>query len=106
MIKVKGLEEVSKQLNELSKRAKELGGSHSVPIDELLTTEFLSAHTRFATFEEMARVSGFKIEKQEDFAAIPDDQWDGFVRSESRFGSWEEMLQHAGEAWAARKLGL
>jgi hypothetical protein len=50
--------------------------------------------------------SGFKVESQEDFAAIPDEPWDDFIRSNTSFFNWREMLQAAGAAWAKSKLDL
>jgi hypothetical protein len=54
----------------------------------------------------MFDASGFKIESPEDFAAIPDAEWDQFIRDNTTFASWEAMLGEAGGEWAARKLGF
>lgn len=65
-----------------------------------------SSHTQFANAEEMFEASGFSIETQEDFAAIPDDKWDEFIRSISSFPDWHTMLGEASKGWAARQLGF
>ena len=54
----------------------------------------------------MYQASGFKIETPENFAAIPDEDWDAFIRSISSFADWKSMLNEAGKEWAAQKLGL
>ena len=41
-----------------------------------------------------------------DFAAIPDEDWDAFIRSISSFADWKSMLNEAGKEWAAQKLDL
>ncbi len=105
-MKIKGLDELAKDMHRIANRAKELDGTHNVPIEELLTPEFVSSHTKFANIEEMLEASGFKIESQDDFAAIPDKDKDKFIRSISAFSDWESMIGEAGSAWAVKKLGL
>lgn len=106
MFEIKGLKEVQKQLEDLQKKAQELDGQHSVPISQVLTKDFLSKHTKFSSFNEMVEASGFKVETQEDFAAIPDDKWNEFISSISNFDSWKSMLSAASQEWAIRKMGL
>ena len=79
MFKITGLDEAMKKLNDLQ---------------------------RFGSADEMYQASGFKIETPEDFAAIPDEDWDAFIRSISSFADWKSMLNEAGKEWAAQKLGL
>lgn len=67
-----------KPLEDLVRRARELEGQRSVSVTALLTPEFLSSCSRFASADEMFAASGFRIESAEDFNAIPDAEWDGF----------------------------
>ena len=83
-----------------------MDGAHSAPLSELLTPSFIAKHTRFANVEEMFDASGFRIESEEDFAAVPTEQMDKFVRSVSSFPTWQAMLEDAAKLWATRKLGL
>lgn len=106
MLKITGLDELTNQLDHMAKVAEELEGTQTVLMTELLSPEFVSSHTKFANAEEMFEASGFKIESQDDFAAIPDAEWDEFIRSISSFSDWQSMLSEAGSAWAAKKLGI
>lgn len=106
MLKITGLEEFQRELDTMARRAESLSGNHNVPIPELLTPDFLSRCSRFHSAEEMFEASGFKIETAEDFAAIPDAEWDEFIRANTSFASWEAMLGEAGGEWAARRLGF
>lgn len=106
MFKIEGLDELQQKLDELSNSAKELDGEHHIPVSELLTDDFVSQHTSFSSADEMFRASGYEIQTQEDFAAIPDIEWDTFIRSISSFDDWQSMLGAAGQEWAKRKLGL
>lgn len=103
---MRGFDNFRKKLDRLAKNAAALDGQHNVPITELLTPAFVSRHTRFASADELFDQSGFKIENPEDFAAIPDEEWDKYICSVSSFSGWQAMLSKAGEAWATKKLGL
>lgn len=94
------------KIRELGRRAEEMDGDHSVPLAELFPDEFVLRHTDFPTFADLIAASGFRVESQEDFSAIPDNEWDEFVRLRSRFNSWEEMLSEASREWISRKMGL
>jgi len=91
-------------LHTLQHNVAALDGKHTVPVDDLCTPEFMRAHSQFGSFDAMLEASPFKVESADDFRAIPDDQWDAFVRSVTSFESWGQMLQAAGREWAARKL--
>lgn len=104
--RITGLDKLSRKLKDLSRRAAALDGSHTVPLGELLTPSFLSKHTPYSSLDEMFDASGFKIETEEDFAAIPDNKWDEFIRSVSSFPDWQSMLQEAVKDWTAKQLGL
>jgi hypothetical protein len=61
-------------------------------------------HSRFQSTDEMLAASGFKVDTAEDFAAIPDAEWDQFISQNTSFPSWEAMQGEAAQAWVARKL--
>lgn len=92
MFKIEGLDELQRKLYDLAKKAEALDGKHSVPVSELLTDSFVTRHTSFSSADAMFEASGFKIETQEDFAAIPDDEWDAFIRSISSFDDCRACL--------------
>ena len=106
MLKVTGLDELQRKLNDMARRAEEASGTRSVSIAELLTPDFLLQCSRFHSVNEMFEASGFKIESKEDFEAIPDAPWDEFIRTNTSFATWEAMQAEAGGAWVARQLGF
>lgn len=105
-MKIEGLDELSKKLDQLSKNASELDGTHNVSMTDILTPSFISKHTRFADADELFEASGFKCDTKEEFEAIPEDKLDEFIRSVSSFESWQDMLGTAVQKWAAKKIGL
>jgi hypothetical protein len=97
-------EEVIRKLQDLQRNAAELDGEHSVPFAELFPDEFMLRQTEFSGVQAMFDASGFKVVSSEDFAAIPDGQWDIFVKERTRFSSWDEMKSAAVQEWAARRM--
>lgn len=92
---IKGLDEARQKLQELE-------NLKSVSLGELLSPEFLSASSEFKSLEELLEKSGFKVDTPEEFLAIPDDEWETFIVSRTRFGSWEEMQKAAFQEFLAR----
>jgi hypothetical protein len=105
MIKIRGIENLRKKLEDLEKRANSLGGLQ-ILVSELLSPSFVSKHTRFSSAEELFEAGGFKVETEEDLAAIPDDLWDLYIQSVSEFKNWQAMLDEAIKEWAMKGLGF
>ena len=105
-VQMKGLDSVMRKLDDLQKRAKNLDGSHKIPITQLLNESFMIQNTSFGSFDAMVKESGFRVESADDFAAIPDEKWDAFIAKATRFADWQAMLQAAGADWAKKELGL
>ena len=76
----------------------------SIAVNELLSPAFMAAHTRFGTIDELLEAGGFRTTSAEDGHALSSASWEAFVRSTTRFTSWESMLQSACCRWMAHKL--
>jgi hypothetical protein len=105
-LKIKGLKEFQRKLDDLSASAKKISGTRSVPVAELLTPVFLSKCSRFKSAEEFFEASGFTVASQKDLKAIPEDQWDDFIKKNTSYSNWQAMLNAATEAWGKRGLHL
>lgn len=103
--KITGLKEAQQKLKELSDNAKKLDGQ-SVPLSEVLTDAFVSENSSFISFDKLIEASGFKVESQTDFEAIPDKEWDEFILANTRFENWQEMIDAAGLLHAKKQLGF
>ncbi len=103
-IKVTGIRELQNHLSDLQQKVERLAGTKQVSLPNLLTPGFLSQCSRFNTADEMFKASGFKVESLEDFKAIPDAEWDEFVRANTSYISWHVMLGEASKAWALNQL--
>jgi len=95
-----------KPLEDLVRRARESDGEHQISVANLLTPEFLARCSRFGSADELFESSGFRVQSAEDFAAIPDAEWDSFVSKNTSFDNWQNMLDAAVKAWTITRLGL
>ena len=90
--------------DQLEKNLSELSGTHSIPLDDLMTPDFISSCSQYSNFEELIEASGFKVETEEDFAAIPDQEWEQFIQTNTSYESWIEMQEAAGFSYMESKL--
>jgi hypothetical protein len=105
-IRLHGFDQVSRKLRDLQRRAEKLDGLHGVKFDELFPPSFMRRYSDFETIGAMVDASGFRVESADDFARIPDDEWDRFVASRTRFANWREMQDKAAAEWTGKRLGF
>jgi hypothetical protein len=103
---MEGFDELERALNNLSSKAEELNGEHRVPFTELFNEAFMRQYTSCATVQDLFDKSGFTIENQEDFARIPDDEWDAYIQNVTQFADWKSMMDAAAKEYLRTKLGL
>ena len=90
-----GLKEVQGRIERIAREQKQ------VTFDKLFSPAFMRQHTKYASFELMVHSSPFKVENAEDFRAIPDADWDQYVKRATAFSSWAEMMQVAANEYMA-----
>jgi hypothetical protein len=100
------LDDLADQFGEMADNAEELDGENEVAFEDLFTEQFMRQHTDVTSFEEFIENSQWEVESEEDFEAIPEDEFDEYVNDHSDFDSWEDMLGTAGTEWMAREIGL
>lgn len=82
-------------LDKLMKNAKELQATKQVKLVDLMNPSFIAAHSKFEDLGALFAASGFKVDSAEDFAAIPDAEWDAFISEKTDFDNWLEMQKAA-----------
>lgn len=70
-----------------------------VRMDELFDQEFMLAHTSFSSIDEMVEASPWEVQTEEDFLAIPEQEWSRYIKSNSDFSSWQDMFETAAARW-------
>lgn len=101
-----GFSELNNYFKKLEKNAKELENTKSVSFETLFNSKFMSKYTRFSSFNELLTFGKYEVNSQEDFEAIPDDEFDDFIASNTKFETWQDMLDTASTEYAINKLGL
>ncbi|MDD2229945.1 MAG: hypothetical protein PHY48_11090 [Candidatus Cloacimonetes bacterium] len=105
-VELKGADSIVKKLDSIARKAEQLNGEHSVPINDLFTAQFMRSNTRFSSINEMLEAGGFNIDSQADLKEVPNDDLDCLVRKETDFNNWDEMLHAASEQWISKQLGF
>ncbi len=103
---ITGLDGLQKQLKRMAEGFERAKGTYEVSFGELFHPEFMSRHSRHASIQELFDASGFKVERKDDLAAIPDADWDGHIRSSTDFPDWESMQKAAAAEWFKKKVGI
>ncbi len=104
MFEISGLDEAMRQLKRLEDNTRALSGSHDIRSSEFFPPAFMSRYTNVASFDALLEASGFKVESQADFEAIPDAEWEKVIQAHTSFSSWQEMQGKAGVEYAEKKL--
>jgi hypothetical protein len=97
---IEGLEEFEKKLKELQDKLDRLEYEHEVPLSEVLSDDFISRHTPYASATALFAAGGFRT------GEVQEDKMDAFVRSVSKFQSWQDLVNAAAKEWSSKKLGF
>lgn len=93
-----------KNLHNLKQNLRRMEGHHDVPMSDLLTDQFIQAHTQLSSSNALFEKSGFVISSIDDFKAIPDKEWDDYISSVSDFQNWQDMLREATRQYVIRQI--
>jgi len=109
-IKVQGPTELKDRIERFAASVKRLEGEHTVSINDLFTESFLRSCSRFSSFEEMVRESGLVNWEgtltNEIMQSIPDEDWDNWVKQETTYPCWKEMLVSAEMKYIMNRVDL
>ena len=91
-------------LKRLQQNAKKLDGEHRVPVTELFTPAFMRRCSRFHSFQDLLAASPVTIRSADDFRRLADADRDAFIRQNTSFRSWQEMVNAASIEWTKTRL--
>ncbi|MDT3424749.1 hypothetical protein J2Z22_000261 [Paenibacillus forsythiae] len=105
---LKGLIEKAKAPGGLMEIAKSLPLDQlleKLPLDRLLTPEFMQKYTPFQSIGELLQKAGLgsAADSAQRIAEVPRDQLDAQVKENTSFGSMQQLLQKAVEFYQARQ---
>lgn len=93
-------------IDNLIKKSKELENIKQLSFEELFNQSFMNKYTNFENIEDFFDKSSFKLEKQEDFENINEFDLDKYTTNNTKFDSWQEMLNVAVQEFFLTYLGL
>lgn len=89
-------------LKKLEKNLKSVDGTHNYELQEILNPTFISKVSKYSNVEDFLGACGIKT--ADDFKAFPQDKFDDFVKENTKFKNWEEMITEASQELIAKKL--
>lgn len=103
-VELHGLDNVTKELNKLEEKFRNADGEHQVPIIELLNSSFMNKYTNLDTAQDF--VDGCEDVCESEFSEIDenDENFTDFIKENTNFNSWSEMLKTASKGWVVSKL--
>jgi hypothetical protein len=96
-----GFDDAIRKLKRLEKNAKELSGTHELPMSDLFDSSFMHRYTKVPSFDALVSAGGHQVESSADFA---DQAWEAVVQAHTQFHSWQEMREKAVEEYTSRRL--
>ena len=102
------LSDLTNQLKQMQKAARELDGPQQIRFKDLFPASFMTTHTKFNSISDW-------FNSYEPFVDIPDDEFDELVASEgfsayvtetTNFHNWEDMVKEATSEYISKKLGF
>lgn len=103
-MKMKGFNKFEKKLDQMQKNAEKIEGDNQVPFKDLFNPKFMQKHTKFNSFDSFLEASPFTVKTQEDFDAIPKDEFDTYINENTSFDSWNDMFTTARNDWIEKQI--
>lgn len=75
-----------------------------VDFDKLFDMSFMRKYTKYKSFDKFLSGGRFKITCQQDFEDLPEKLMDAHVAKNTKFSSWQEMLDFATDKYIIRKM--
>lgn len=102
--KISGLDDLMKKISKMEQNAKELDGENNIPISELLTNNYLKKNTKFKNLDEVFDFYKKDMDEEEIEEVIETNNWNDYIRENTKFESWTDMLEDASGEWVQTKI--
>ncbi len=61
-------------------------------VRRIFSSTFLLKYSDVDSVDALLELGGFNVTSQDEFFAIPDDEWDAVINTHTEFASWQELL--------------
>ncbi len=90
--------------DDLRKKVQNVNVPGEVNLEKLFPVGFMAEYTDYEIIEDFLKEGNLDSGEEDLSERLLRDDWDEFVRENSVFSSWKEMLAKGGEIWMERKL--
>lgn len=104
--KSNGLDQLQRDLRKMQQNARKLSGNRSVSFDKLFTAAFMRKYTKYSSLDALLEAGGFHASTNKEFEAIPEKELNAHIAKNTKFKSWEAMLDEATEQYVLTQLGF
>lgn len=104
MLKITGLEEFQRKIEQLQRNAAQIHGDQQVRLVDLFPPAFMRQHSVVPDFASFCRDGGLDTSSQEALNATPAERMDAVTRQLTTFPTWQAMKQAGAADWAKRRL--
>lgn len=104
-IKITGLDKLENRLKKIQKSAENLDASR-VTFEKLFTKSFMIKYTNYSSIDELFEAGNFIINSQEDFDNLSDSKLDLHISQNTKFNTFQDMLDEAGAEYTLKQLGF
>lgn len=99
-----GIDELLEDFDESARKVEKLAAKKHIAYSKVFNSTFMKKHTKFTSFKKMMETSGFDCSSQSKFDSIPKESLDQFIKSISRYKSFDNMYAAALEAYYKKEL--
>lgn len=82
-------------INKLVNNIKTIVKDNQIPLNKLMTPDFISSHTKHNDFDRLLACGGFEITDEKQFNLFPSNDWEAYITRQTQFISWREMRMRA-----------
>lgn len=102
-ITMTGFDDIMDDLKQLQKNAKKLSQKKSLTFGEIFTSRYMRSVTPYSSIDDFLSAGGFDASTQEKLDAIPKCELDAYVAANTKFKTWDDMIQDAAATYAEKQ---
>ncbi len=93
-----------KFLDKLQKNIKEVSGTNTYKLSDILTSEFIRTNTTFRSYDDMIDKSGLELTETTAEELYLNDELNSFIKANTKFASFKDMVTLAAQEYVAKRV--
>lgn len=92
------------KLNKLQNNIKEFEGTHTYPLDEILTDDFIKENTSFKSYDDMVEQSGLTLNETTYDELCENKSLNEYISKNTKYDSFEDICTEATADFTMKKI--